>query len=123
LWLADITYCSTWEGRLYVSFILDVYDRMIVGWRVASHMHTDLVLDAFEMATWQLLTIAVLRRPLEPGQFRSKAFVRTLKTTGSSARWDGLAHAVITPQWNLSSRYYKKMFSIDNGGQPERNYA
>jgi len=36
-----------------VSFILDVFSRMIVSWQVASHMHTDLVLDALEMATWQ----------------------------------------------------------------------
>jgi len=42
---------------------------------------------------------------------------------GSSVRWDGLAHVVITLQWNRSFRYYKKMFSIDNDGQPERNYV
>ena len=53
LWLADITYCSTWEGWLYVSFILDVYARVIVGWQIATHMRTDLVLDALEMAAWQ----------------------------------------------------------------------
>jgi len=53
LWLADITYCSTWEGRLYVSFTLDVFSRMIVGWQIAPQMRTDLVLDALEMATWQ----------------------------------------------------------------------
>lgn len=50
LWLADITYCSTWEGWLYVSFILDVYARVVVGWQIAAHMRTDLVLDALEMA-------------------------------------------------------------------------
>ena len=53
LWLADITYCSTWEGWLYVSFILDVYARVIVGWQMATHMRTDLVLDALEMAAWR----------------------------------------------------------------------
>ena len=55
LWLADITYCSTWEGWLYVSFILDVYARVIVGWQIATHMRTDLVLNALEMATWRRL--------------------------------------------------------------------
>lgn len=54
LWLADITYCSTWEGWLYVSFI-DVYARVIVGWQIATHMRTDLVLNALEMATWRRL--------------------------------------------------------------------
>jgi putative transposase len=53
LWLADITYCSTWEGWLYVAFILDVYARVIVGWQIASHMRTDLVIDALEMAAWR----------------------------------------------------------------------
>ena len=46
LWLADITYCSTWQGWLYVAFILDVYARVIVGWQIATHMRTDLVIDA-----------------------------------------------------------------------------
>jgi transposase InsO family protein len=53
LWLADITYCSTWEGWLYVAFILDVYSRTIVGWQIAPHLRTDLVLDALEMAIWR----------------------------------------------------------------------
>lgn len=53
LWLADITYASTWEGWLYVAFILDVYSRAIVGWQIADHLRTDLVLDALEMAIWR----------------------------------------------------------------------
>ena len=53
LWLADITYCSTWEGWLYVAFILDVYARVIIGWQIATHMRTDLVIDALEMAAWR----------------------------------------------------------------------
>lgn len=53
LWLADITYASTWEGWLYVAFVLDVYTRTIVGWQLADHLRTDLVLDALEMAIWR----------------------------------------------------------------------
>lgn len=53
LWLADITYCSTWEGWPYVAFITDVEARVLVGWQIASHMRTDLVLDALEMAAWR----------------------------------------------------------------------
>jgi len=53
LWLADITYVSTWQGWLYVAFILDVASRMIVGWQLANHLRTDLVLDALEMALWR----------------------------------------------------------------------
>ena len=44
------TYLRTWEGRVYFAFIIDVYSRMIVGWQLASHMRTDLVLDALRMA-------------------------------------------------------------------------
>ena len=53
LWVADLTYASTWQGWLYVSFILDVFSRAIVGWQIADHLRTDLVLDALEMAIWR----------------------------------------------------------------------
>jgi putative transposase len=53
LWLADITYASTWTGWLYVAFIIDVYSRLIVGWQIADHLRTELVLDALEMAIWR----------------------------------------------------------------------
>jgi len=52
LWVTDLTYVPTWAGVAYVCFITDAYSRMIVGWRVASHMRTDMVLDAIEMARW-----------------------------------------------------------------------
>jgi transposase InsO family protein len=47
LWVSDFTYVSTWQGWLYVAFVIDVYARRIVGWRVSSSMHTDFVLDAW----------------------------------------------------------------------------
>jgi putative transposase len=52
LWVTDLTYVPTWAGVAYVCFITDAYSRMIVGWRVASHMRTSMVLDAIEMARW-----------------------------------------------------------------------
>src|SRR3954451_158509 len=52
LWVTDLTYVPTWAGMVYVSFITDVYSRTIVGWRVASNMRTDMVLDSIEMARW-----------------------------------------------------------------------
>ena len=52
LWVTDLTYVATWAGMAYACFITDVYSRMIVGWRVATHMRTDMVLDALEMARW-----------------------------------------------------------------------
>jgi putative transposase len=50
LWVTDLTYVPTRSGMAYVCFIVDAFSRMIVGWRVASHMRTDMVLDALEMA-------------------------------------------------------------------------
>lgn len=52
LWVTDLTFVPTWAGVAYVCFLVDVYSRMIVGWRVASHMRTTMVLDAIEMARW-----------------------------------------------------------------------
>jgi putative transposase len=52
LWVTDLTYVPTWAGVAYVCFIVDAFSRMIVGWRVASHMRTGMVLDALEMARW-----------------------------------------------------------------------
>jgi transposase InsO family protein len=52
LWVSDFTYVSTWQGWLYVAFVIDVYARRIVGWRVSKSMHTDFVLDALEQALY-----------------------------------------------------------------------
>lgn len=58
LWVADFTYVSTWQGWLYVAFIIDAYAKRIVGWRASSSMTTDFVLDALEQAVYD-------RRPTE----------------------------------------------------------
>jgi len=55
-WVADLTYIPTWNGFVYLAFILDCYSRMIVGWQLATNMRAELVLDALEMANG-------LRRP------------------------------------------------------------
>ena len=52
LWTADITYVPTWSGFLYLAVVLDVYSRRIVGWAMADHLRTKLVLAALEMALW-----------------------------------------------------------------------
>ncbi len=53
LWVADLTYVATWAGFAYTAFIIDVYSRLIVGWRVSSSLRADLALDALEMAIWR----------------------------------------------------------------------
>jgi len=52
LWVADFTYVATWAGFVYVAFVIDVFARRIIGWRVARSMHAELVLDALEQALW-----------------------------------------------------------------------
>jgi putative transposase len=52
LWLADITYVSTWSGFCYAAFITDAFSRAIVGWRVSKTLRSDLALDALEQAIW-----------------------------------------------------------------------
>ena len=52
LWVADFTYVATWSGFVYTAFVIDVFARRIIGWRVAKSMHTELVLDALEQAIW-----------------------------------------------------------------------
>jgi putative transposase len=87
LWLSDITYASTWGGWLYVAFILDVYSRMIVGWQIADHLRTDLVLDALEMAIWRRdLTDARLRHHSDAGsQYTSFRYSDRLAEVGIAA--------------------------------------
>jgi putative transposase len=60
LWVADITYVRSWEGWLYLSFVLDTFSRKVVGWSMANHLRAGLVLDALNMALYN-------RRPPAPG--------------------------------------------------------
>jgi putative transposase len=53
LWVSDLTYVSTWSGFAYVAFVIDVFSRFIVGWRVSNSLHAELALDALEMAIWR----------------------------------------------------------------------
>lgn len=52
LWVSDFTYVATWNGFVYVAFVIDVFARRIVGWRVSASMRTDFVLDALEQAIY-----------------------------------------------------------------------
>jgi transposase InsO family protein len=52
LWVADFTYVATWRGFVYVAFVIDVFARRLVGWRVSASLRTDFVLDALEQAIY-----------------------------------------------------------------------
>ncbi len=85
LWVTDLSYIPTWAGVAYVCFIIDVFSRMIVGWRVASHMRTDMVLDAIEVARWNRgAHIAGLRCHSDAGsQFTSIRYGERLAEIGA----------------------------------------
>lgn len=65
LWVADITCVPTWAGFLYLAIVLDVSSRRIVGWAMATHLPTDLVLDALNMALAQRRPRAVIHHNLD----------------------------------------------------------
>jgi putative transposase len=52
-WVADLTYVRTWAGFVHVAFVIDCFSRFIVGWSLATHIRTDLPLDALEMGLWR----------------------------------------------------------------------
>ena len=57
LWVADLTYVATWRGFAYVAFVIDVFARCIVGWRVSSSLRSDLALDALEQALYRIVIV------------------------------------------------------------------
>jgi putative transposase len=71
LWVSDFTYVATWSGTVYVAFVIDVYSRLVVGWRAAASMRTELVLDALEMAVWRRQRAGRAGVPLGCGQYAS----------------------------------------------------
>ncbi len=74
LYVADITYIPTWTGFLYLAIVLDVFSRRVVGWAMATHMKTELVLDALEMALWQRQPKDVIHHSDQGCQYTSIAF-------------------------------------------------
>ncbi len=88
LWVADITYLRTWEGWLYLVAVQDVFSRRIVGWAMDSHMRTELVLDALQMALAQRRPAPGLIWHTDQGsQFVALAF-------GQQARRAGIAQSM-----------------------------
>ncbi len=74
LWVADFTYVSTWQGFVYVAFIIDVFAGYIVGWRVSSSMETTLVLDALEQALWARRPSGTIHHSDKGSQYVSLAY-------------------------------------------------
>ena len=86
LWVADITYVSTWSGFVYVAFVIDVFARRIVGWRVSRSLKTELVLDALEQALWSRTDIDGLIHHSDRGsQYLSIRYSEKLAEAGIDA--------------------------------------
>ncbi len=105
LWVTDLTYVPTWAGVAYICSITDVYSRMIVGWRVAPHMRTEMVLDGIEMARWSRgTTITGLRCHSDAGsQFTSLRYGERLAEIGATLS----IRTVADSYDNALSGYYK----------------
>ncbi len=106
LWVADITYVRTWEGRLYLSFVLDTYSRRIVGWSMANNLRTELVLDAVNMAICTRRPDDPLGDPVLQGESSRKLpknsgylFLSTVHTHSA-----GVGSAVPSPSSDLTSK-------------------
>ncbi|QED76523.1 IS3 family transposase (plasmid) [Escherichia coli] len=82
LWVADFTYVSTWQGFVYVAFIIDVFAGYIVGWRVSSSMETTFVLDALEQALWARRPSGTIHHSDKGTQYVSLAYTERLKEAG-----------------------------------------
>ena len=82
LYVADITYVPTWAGFLYLAVVLDVFSRRVVGWAMANHLRTQLVLDALNMALWQRRPDDVIHHSDQGCQYTSIAFGQRCRRAG-----------------------------------------
>ena len=82
LWVSDITYVSTWSGFLYLAIVLDAYSRRVVGWSMANHLRTELVLEALNMAIWQRRPGQVIHHSDQGTQYTSIQFGKRCKQLG-----------------------------------------
>ncbi len=82
LWVADITYIPTWAGFLYLAVVLDVWSRRVVGWSMADHLRTELVMNAFNMAVEQRRPVDVIHHSDQGCQYTSIAFGKRCRKLG-----------------------------------------
>src|SRR5206468_10100276 len=82
LWVADITFVPTASGFLYLTVVLDAWSRRVVGWSMANHLRTELVLDALEMAIGQRRPDGVIHHSDQGSQYTSLAFGKRCKEAG-----------------------------------------
>lgn len=82
LWVADITYVHTWAGFLYLAVVMDAWSRRIVGWAMANHLRTELVIDALQMAIEQRQPEGVIHHSDQGSQYTSLVFGKRCRDAG-----------------------------------------
>ncbi|MGO0577936.1 IS3 family transposase [Ornithinimicrobium panacihumi] len=120
LWVADITYIKTHSGWVYASFVMDMFSRFIVGWQVATSLHTRLALDALDMAIWARTRagddLSSLIHHSDRGvQYRAVRYTERLAEAGAVASVGSKGDCLLTGQSPLQGR--------SGGGQPRSRGA
>ena len=82
LWVSDITYVPTWAGFLFLAVVVDAFSRRVVGWSMANHLRTELVLEALNMALWQRRPGSVVHHSDQGSQYTSYAFGKRCREMG-----------------------------------------
>jgi putative transposase len=101
--VADITYVPTWSGFLYLAMVLDVYSRRIVGWSMETHLRTELILEALNMAITQRQPSAVIHHSDRGCQYTSYAFGKRCREAGVMPSMGSVAMHTTTPWPKASS--------------------
>ena len=104
LWVADITYVPTWSGFLFLAVVLDVFSRRVVGWAMATHLRTSLVLDALDMAIYQRKPKEVIHHSDQGCQSPRSRLGGAAKKPASDRRWDRSVIVMITRCARASTR-------------------
>ena len=121
IWVADITYVPTWTGFIYLAIVLDVFSRKVVGWAMAHHLRTELVLGALNMAIGQRRPEAVVHHSDKGAQYTSLAFgtrcreMGVLTSTGSAGDCFDKGYApdcTSLVRWRATSRIRRRSESL-----------
>src|SRR5207237_6998574 len=97
LWVADITYIPTWAGFLYLAVVVDAWSRRVIGWAMESHLRTELVLAALDMAVEQRRPADVIHHSDQGCQYTSIAFGLRCRQAGVRPWLASVGHACDTP--------------------------
>ena len=118
-WVADITYVPTPQGILYVAVVLEAFSRRVVGWSMAGHLRTELILDALDMAiSRRRPSVGLIHHSDRGTQYTSIAFGRRCREAGIALSMGSTGTASITPWSRASSPASRPSSSTATHGGP-----